>query len=451
MAKFTAPDHGGVYVTHLDGVYDVTDFVKYHPGGNKIMLAAGASVDPYWRVYKQHLTENVLEILEDMRVGTLVDYSPSAEAQEVVLDPYENEPSNRSEQLVVHSEQPFCAGTVEAQIPLHYITPSELMYVRHNNPVPALEEYTLGLGWGIQLSLQDLKDKFTPHEVVMTLICAGNRREEINEVEPVVGLAWKSDAVSTARWKGVLLKDLRALIEDGGPGANETKHVWFMGRDHPYDASIPVAKAFADKGDVLVAYELNGQPISRDHGGPVRVVVPGHVAARSVKWLEKIQVSRDESESYWQRGPAYKSFGPDIKKLEGVHSEDFPSLQEVPVQSAICTYEWNPQGDRIDVHGWAWSGGGRKIVRVEVSTDGGKHWQPAKLGEGKDQPLGRAWAWTFWGCEAEVAAGQEEVELVVRCCDESFNVQPESAIAVWNIRGNYNNSYHRVKVDNPKK
>jgi sulfite oxidase len=76
-----------------------------------------------------------------------------------------------------------------------------------------------------------------------------------------------------------------------------------------YAASIPIEKALAEDGDVLLAYEMNGGAIPRDHGYPLRVVVPGHVAARQVKWVEKIIVSADESDSHWQQED-YKGFCP---------------------------------------------------------------------------------------------------------------------------------------------
>ena len=76
-----------------------------------------------------------------------------------------------------------------------------------------------------------------------------------------------------------------------------------------YGASVPIAKALAETGDCILAYEMNGKPLTRDHGFPVRAMVPGHVAARSVKWVEKIIVSADESDSHWQQHD-YKGFCP---------------------------------------------------------------------------------------------------------------------------------------------
>lgn len=76
-----------------------------------------------------------------------------------------------------------------------------------------------------------------------------------------------------------------------------------------YGASVPIQKALAESGDVLLAYEMNGQPIPRDHGFPLRAVIPGHVAARSVKWVEKVIVSDAESDSHWQQHD-YKGFCP---------------------------------------------------------------------------------------------------------------------------------------------
>ena len=393
----------------------------------------------------------MLAILEEMRIGTLSDYEPGKD--EVVIDEYVDEPTDRLSILPVYSQKPFNAGTVEKLVPDSWITPTPLTYIRHHHPVPRIDEetYKLKLGWGIELSLKDLKTKFPAHEVVATMICAGNRRDEFNEIEPVQGLRWKNDAVSTSKWKGVMLKDLQPLIQEDPNMENQAgRHVWFIGTDEPYDASIPAHKAFSPTGDVLIAYEMNDMPIPREHGGPVRVIVPGYVAARSVKWLEKIQCGNDESPSPWQRGGAYKSFGPQYKTLTNVDFSKFTSIQEVPVQSAICRYELVDNGKSIMMQGWAWSGGGRRIIRVETSVDGGKTWFDAELGMGSDQPAGRAWAWTFWTNKVALPGNFQDAELVVRAVDESLNVQPETAHATWNLRGVMNNAYHRLKIAKEK-
>lgn len=81
-----------------------------------------------------------------------------------------------------------------------------------------------------------------------------------------------------------------------------------------YGASVPIQKALSDDGDCILAYEMNGQPIPRDHGFPVRAVIPGHVAARSVKWLDKVVVSDEESDSHWQQRD-YKGFCPGARQI----------------------------------------------------------------------------------------------------------------------------------------
>lgn len=412
------------------------------------MQAAGGAVDPFWSLYKQHLTKDVLEILEGYRIGTLKDYTPVE--HHVEINQYANEPKDRLKDLPVYSEFPFNAGTLTELIPDNYVTPTPLSYVRHHHPVPKHsddKDFVLKLGWGVELSLEDLKTKFPQHEIVATMICAGNRRDEFNVVgPPVQGLKWKSDAVSTGKWKGVMLKDLKYLIQQD---VTKEEHVWFSGKDDPYDASIPVSKAFGEHGDVLIAYELNDMAIPREHGGPLRVIVPGYVAARSVKWLERIGAANEESLSPWQRGGAYKSFGPQHKTMEKVDFSKFPSVQEMPVQSSICKIEPNEDDSTATIKGWAWSGGGRKIIRVEVSPDGGQNWIDAELGQGKDQPSGRAWAWTFFSATCKAPIKGESTEYVVRAVDESFNVQPETPKATWNLRGILNNSYHRVRFPVP--
>lgn len=123
-----------------------------------------------------------------------------------------------------------------------------------------------------------------------------------------------------------------------------------------------------------------------------------------MKWLTSITLSGEEAQGPWQRGMAYKGFGPSTKTIEGIDVEAIPSLQEQPVQSAIMIPKNGSvlhPGQSV-VQGYAYSGGGRGIVRVDVSSDGGNKWTTATLTAGREQPLDRAWAWTFWDCLIDI-------------------------------------------------
>ncbi|KAK6059880.1 cytochrome b5-like Heme/Steroid binding domain protein [Cooperia oncophora] len=117
------------------GVYDITEFQKLHPGGDKILLAAGGAADPYWSLYAQHKTEEVMEILEEYRIGTLdpkdVEESKTVDAS----NPFSKDPE-RHPALVVNQQQPFNAEAPAELIVDHFRTPNELFFVRHHMPVP---------------------------------------------------------------------------------------------------------------------------------------------------------------------------------------------------------------------------------------------------------------------------------------------------------------------------
>ena len=219
-------------------------------------------------------------------------------------------------------------------------------------------------------------------------------------------------------------------------------------------ASIPIEKALSQYGDVLLAYEMNGVPLPIEHGFPVRVVVPGVVGVRNVKWLRKITTSAEEADGPWQRGIAYKGFAPGIKDFKGIDVEKVQSIQEQPVTSVIVAPQSKQVvevGSTIELKGFAFSGGGRGIVRVDVSTDGGRTWHVAKLGAGADQHPTKAWAWTFWEAEVPVPPPRDRVshDTLRLCCkavDSSYNVQPEQPEPIWNIRGLNNNAWHTIDI-----
>ncbi|XP_023689510.1 sulfite oxidase, mitochondrial [Paramormyrops kingsleyae] len=450
----------GVWVTYKGGVYDITEFVSLHPGGDKILLAAGGALEPFWALYAVHNQEHVLEMLSQYKVGELREEDRTLDSSS--LDPYAKDPP-RHPVLRVNSQKPFNAEPPTEILTDNFITPSAFFFKRNHLPVPQVDPSTYQLkiqglpGGTVSLSLEDLKSRFPKYIVTATLQCAGNRRSEMNQVKQVKGLNWGIAAISNATWAGPRLRDV--LLYAGYKSGGKAQHVHFEGLDKDvtgtsYGASIPLGKALSEEGDVILAYEMNGEDLPADHGFPVRVVVPGIVGARNVKWLDKIVLSEVESSSHWQQND-YKGFSPGTD-WDTVDFKSAPAIQELPVQSAIT---WPAEGAVLDhslgevtVKGYAWSGGGREIVRVDVSLDGGKTWQVAKLqgreGEALDlsPPPGRAWAWKLWELSAPLPSGTQELEIICKAVDSSYNVQPDSMAPIWNLRGVLSNAWHRVKV-----
>lgn len=312
-------------------------------------------------------------------------------------------------------------------------------------------------GGALTLTLEDLKTKFPKHTVTATLQCAGNRRSEMNKVKQVKGLNWGIAAISNATWGGAKLRDVLLAAGYVPEAAEWARHVQFEGLDRDvsgttYGASIPLNKAVSEEGDVLLAYEMNGEDLPADHGYPVRVVVPGTVGARNVKWVARVTVSAEESGSHWQQND-YKGFSPGTD-WDTVDFKSAPAIQELPVQSAITSPADGAAVERSDgevsVRGYAWSGGGREVVRVDVSVDGGKTWHVARLtGAGPEAPPpppGRAWAWKLWEAQAPLPPEARELEIVCKAVDSSYNMQPDSVPPIWNLRGVLSNAWHRVKV-----
>lgn len=446
-----------IWVTYGQGVYDITEFVSQHPGGpEKISMAAGTSVEPFWMLYGVHKNPNVLAILEKYRIGNL-SAEEAAEASANLEDPYAKDP-RRHPALKPSSKKPFNAEPPPSILADSLITPVDLFYVRNHLPVPDIKEkdYNLEInfkGKDYSLSLNDLKKKFEKVTITATVMCAGNRRGEMTQVKPVKGLNWGHAAIGNATWSGPRLRDVLKYI-----GVNEEdpaiQHIQFEGLDTdvanvPYGASIPFEKAIDPKGDVILAYEMNGEPLPRDHGYPVRAVVPGVVGARNVKWLGRIVVTDVESDSHWQQND-YKGFNPSVD-WDTVDFKKSPAIQELPVISAICSPEsgsvikLNPNNS-ISLKGYAWSGGGRRIVRVDVTADSGKTWHSADIFAQDTAKEPRHWGWSLWSIDVPLPKGTKEIEVWAKAVDSSYNTQPETFANIWNLRGVLSNAYHRVKV-----
>lgn len=351
--------------------------------------------------------------------------------------------------LIVHEAAPFNAETALAPLGQQWLTPTAAFYVRCNGPQPQVEEaaYRLQIDGLVEreviLSLAELRERFEIRETTATLCCAGNRRDEFNPTKPVKGLPWRGGAIGNARWSGVRLSDvLRAAGVRG-----DAQHVWAEGldvhekggRQTAFGASIPLARALADDpgGDVLIATHMNGEPLTTAHGAPARLLVPGYIGARSVKWLSRITLSDRPSDNYYVQR-AYKLVTEDTPAAWEAAAE----LRELPLQAVICSARLvtAKKRSRLEVKGYALAPGrpGAGLARVEVSADGGQSWTAATL-EGRPQP----YCWQLWS--AELRQRQAAERVLVRAIDTDWRMQPQTP--AWNLQGYMFNGWHSAPVE----
>jgi sulfite oxidase len=352
------------------------------------------------------------------------------------------------ELMTMHQNYPLNAGPSLEHIRQAFITPQERFFVRNHGTVPYVnvQRYRLSVtGMAeapLALSLNELRTYFPTTTITATLQCAGNRRNELSAVQPIPGeLPWGAEAISNATWRGVSLREVLRVV-----GVKPiARHVAFLGLDEVqrgneqfrFGGSIPIEKAMS--AEVLLAYEMNGEPLSPQHGFPLRVVVPGYIGARSVKWLTSIILQDHPSTNYFQRH-AYKRF-PAHVRADTVDWSQGEMLGALPLNSVICTpHEGETlRAGPVLVQGYAITGQGHHIERVELSVDDGKTWTDATLLE---QP--NAWTWCFWETTVNLHPGKHQI--IVRACDSSGYTQPEDLSQVWNFKGYLNNAWHCVSV-----
>jgi cytochrome b involved in lipid metabolism len=167
-----------IWVAFQSGVYDITDFVDKHPGGEAILMAAGGSLEPFWAIYANHKTEQVLDILESYRIGNLDEQDQLSNSQSDSSDPFAHDP-NRHPALKVHTQKPFNAEAPTALLHKQFLTSNELFFVRNHLPVPEVDvhDYELEIsGYGLKepitLTYDDLA-RLPQSTVVTTIQCAG--------------------------------------------------------------------------------------------------------------------------------------------------------------------------------------------------------------------------------------------------------------------------------------
>jgi sulfite oxidase len=327
-----------------------------------------------------------------------------------------------------------------------FVTPVEAFFVRSHAATPTIDR----VGWRLEvdglverplsLTFDELAATLPRREIPATLMCAGLRRDEFLTIGPLPGeLPWGPEPVSTGRWAGFPLAE---LLRIAGP-AGGARHVEFIGLDQVerlgqrfgFGGSIELEKALG--GDVLLATELNGAALPPAHGYPVRVVVPGWIGARSVKWLGRIRLSAEPSGNYFQTR-AYR-FLADTNPREPRDITAGVALTEVPLNAVILdpvAGDVVPAG-AVRVRGWAMGPGMRPLAAVDVSTTGGRRWTRARIVE--EAP---GLTWSLWQAELELPPGSYVV--MARATDREGNTQPPVVGDTWNVKGYNNNAWHRV-------
>mmetsp|Transcript_20005 Transcript_20005/g.48050 ORF Transcript_20005/g.48050 Transcript_20005/m.48050 type:complete len:909 (-) Transcript_20005:36-2762(-) len=371
---------------------------------------------------------------------------------------------------------------VEPPLSVHqkfkFITPCCLHYVRNHGACPNLkwDEHRVKVGGivpqKLNLGMEDIVS-MPSRELPVTLVCAGNRRKEQNMIRQTIGFNWGAGGVSTNVWKGVPLRDLllAAGISDRDTAG---KHVEFIGhedlpnkvgpgpfKDEPwgklvkYGTSVPLARAMNPAYDILIAYEANGERLQPDHGFPVRLIIPGYIGGRMIKWLTDINVLEHETKNHYHYHDN-RILPPHITAEESLtggwwYKPEY-IFNELNINSAITAPDHDETidlaksiGSTYQVGGYAYTGGGRRITRVEITTDGGKHWEVCKINQiEKPTDHGMYWCWIWWTFDLPVADLVGCKEISCRAWDESNNCQPNDP--TWNLMGMGNNQVFRAKV-----
>lgn len=311
-----------------------------------------------------------------------------------------------------------------------FVTPTDEFYVRCHFPVPTIDlaQWRLRIEGEVdspcELTYEELRA--LPQETITaTIECAGNSRSFLKP--KVKGVPWGLGAVGNATWSGVRLhnllervgvkSDAREVILQGADKGEIKEAPKPPGEIH-YARSLPVAKA---RGDVLLALDLNGAPLSPGHGFPLRAVVPGWFGMAAVKWLERIVVTNEPFHGYYQ-SIDYSYW----EERSGMPT--LVSLGEMRVKAQIARPEMNeviPAASDYRMHGAAWSGEA-EVTMVEVSVDGGRNWSAATLLGEPVQNAWRLWEYT-WRTPRETGTYQ----LMARATDSKGQTQPPSRMAQY--------------------
>jgi DMSO/TMAO reductase YedYZ molybdopterin-dependent catalytic subunit len=354
--------------------------------------------------------------------GVAVAALPFLASRSVAADIPSSSPASSG--LIIREKQP-----VNLEFPFPHLngvkTPTNLFFVRTHFPIPAVEAatWTLTVDGAVnqELSLSSDELRKLPAKTVPVLLeCAGNGRAHL--VPKAKGLLWESGAVGTAHWTGVPLsvvlekagvkKGAVDVVLQGADSGEITEEPKSPGIIH-FERSLPLAKAM--KPEVLLAYQMNGKDLTKEHGFPVRAIVGGWYGMASVKWLTRITVSATRFEGFWQS----------LEYAYWQRDKGRPTLTpvtEIQVKAQIARpalSEAVPAGKSYRVFGAAWTGE-TDVAKVEFSSNEGKTWAEAKL-------LGEAvpFAWRLWEFTWDVPKVAGRYKLTARATDGKGRTQPE--------------------------
>ena len=319
------------------------------------------------------------------------------------------------------------------------VTPIGAHYLLNHFDVPIINasDHYLDMSEGFsapkRYRLDDIKSAPAVSRAV-TLECAGNGRAGVTP--RCYSMPWTYEAVGTAIWTGT---PLWPFLEAGAAKPDTVEYV-FVGQDYGYDGghghhfarslSVETARAL----DVMLVYAVNDQPLPPQHGGPLRIIVPGWYGMASVKWLTSIRAVSEPFQGYQQVGT--------YRYREKKEDTGLP-ITDIRVKSLMVppgVPEWTSRArlvspGTVELVGRAWSGAGRGITKVEVS-DGGP-WIEAELGERPD-----TYAWTPWRAVWNAKPG--EYVLQCRATDETGAQQPLDP--PWDAAGFGNNAVQKINV-----
>ena len=356
----------------------------------------------------------------------------------------ESAKAEKAKAMQWHSERPL-TGSVPAHEHDFDVTPNDRMFVRNNLLIPDVDfkshriKVTGLVSNELEFSMDELYKSFQGVTLQGMLECAGSGRSAY--APRASGTPWlETGGMGCPTWSGVRLRDVLAAA-GLKPGA---AHVAGQGGDPgmvasaaPVIRSIPMRKAMDD--NTLLAWAMNGQPLPRVHGYPLRLVVPGWVGSASTKWLHTLTVLDAPFKGTYMDS-SYRIPREPVEPGQKMPPNPV-STEAWPVKSIITSPAPNARiklGTQATLRGRAWVGEG-EVERVEVSLDEGKSWQRATLWRSE----GGKYAWRRFTYDF-TPSRPGYTTLLARASDAAGNVQP--AVPAWNPLGYFWNGWHRVGV-----